>query len=141
MIKRSEPSIARTSAACVLYVAGGLTAFVWKVLRRGSDFEMSPALHWLIGAMPNLLPAAVLPALIFIRPQPVRFKEYISMVLVMLLVLIVYEFVQIWMPSRTFDLEDILASILGSGIGCLFCWLVFFQWLGKRRVATIDSGN
>ena len=128
----SIPSFRRTVAACCVYAVGGIAAFTWKVLRNGSGFATYPISDWLVGVMPNLLPAAVLPALIFIRPRTVRFKEYLGMVFAILLALIAYEVAQLWMPSRTFDVADIVASILGAGLGCLLCWLLFFGLLDNR---------
>ncbi len=91
--------------------------------------------------MPNLLPAAVLPALIFIRPRTTRFKEYLGVVFAILLGLIAYEFAQLWMPSRTFDVSDIFASILGAVLGCLLFWFIFFSWLAYRSNTGFDTPN
>ncbi len=138
---QSVPSFRRTVVAFSLYAGGGIAAFVWKVLRDRQEFDSYPVSPWLVGVMPNLLPAAVLPALIIIRPQSVRFKEYFSIVVAVLSALIAYEIAQLWMPSRTFDVADIIASILGAGLGCLFCWLIFFAWLGRRCNSGLDPLN
>ncbi len=130
---QSSPSSRRVVAAFSLYAAGGIAAFAWKILRNGPDFETYAISQWLVGAVPNLLPAAVLPALIFIRPRSVRFKDYLDVVFAILLGLIAYEFAQLWMPSRTFDVSDIVASILGAALGCLLCWFVFFICLESRN--------
>lgn len=138
---QSIPSLGRTVAAWSLYAAGGIAAFGWKVLRQQEAFETGSVPHWLVGTFPNLLPALVMPALIFIRPQIVRFTEYLMLAMAILFGLIVYEIVQLWMPSRTFDYADIVASVVGAGLGCLLCWLIFFCWLGNRSEIEVDPLN
>lgn len=140
-MNQSIPSVGRTVAAWSLYASGGIAAFGWKVLRDGDGLETSFMSHWLVGVMPNLLPALVMPALIFIRPQIVRFNEYLMLVFAILVGLIVYEIVQLWMPSRTFDSADIAASFVGAGLGCVLCWLIFFYWLGDRCETRLDPLN
>lgn len=130
-MNQSMPSVRRTVAACGICVAGGLAALAWKVLRDASAFESYSITRAFLGVVPNLLPTAVLPVLIFLRPRPVRFMECVKWSAMILVCLTIYEIAQFWIPSRTFDVADILASFLGAGIGCLVCWQVFFRWLGS----------
>jgi hypothetical protein len=124
----SLPTRSRKVAALTLYAVGGVAALVWKLLRDDREFTSGSVPFWIIGVMPNFLPAVVLPALIFIRPQVVEYRDYLQMVLIMLVALVVYEVTQIWMPSRTFDWADLGASVTGAGVSCLLGWIVFFQW-------------
>jgi Na+-transporting NADH:ubiquinone oxidoreductase subunit NqrE len=128
----SRPSNTRTTVALAFYLVAGLGAMVWKIHRlRLTGPSLFPA--WMIGVMPNFIPAAVLPMLLFISKRVVRPHEYLGMVLTILAVLCAYEIVQIWMPQRTFDWADLAASAAGSYLGWLIGWLVFFRWLGTCK--------
>lgn len=127
----STPGKARTAAAILLYLIAGLGAVVWKVLRSG----MTDSTHippWIAGVMPNLIPAAFMPLLVFATNKVVRFRDYLAMVATMLAVLCAYEFAQTRMPTRTFDWADVAASAVGSCFGCLIGWLVFFRCLASK---------
>lgn len=102
---------------------------VWKLVREDSEFTSGSVPFWILGVMPNFLPAIVLPTLVFFRPQVVSYRDYLQMVLTILIVLVVYEVAQIWMPGRTFDWSDLGASVAGAAVSCLLGWIVFFQWL------------
>jgi len=128
----SRPSKARTTVALAFYFVAGVGAMVWKILRiRLSGPSLFPA--WMIGVMPNFIPAAVLPMLLFISKRVVRPRDYLGMVLTILAVLCAYEIAQIWMPQRTFDWADLAASVAGSCLGWLIGSLVFFRWLGRYK--------
>ncbi|MGN8037495.1 VanZ family protein [Chitinophaga sp. 22321] len=49
--------------------------------------------------------------------------------------MILYEICQLWMPQRTFDLKDIVASVLGG----LFSYLVFRLVNSSKRIAGADQ--
>jgi len=126
---QSNPSRTRTVAALVFYVIAGVAAILWKAFRDDlSNMRFLPV--WIIGGMPNFIPAAFMPMLLFITRRTVRPREYFGVVLAILGALCAYEVAQIWMPKRTFDWADVAASAAGSCLACLLGWSVFFQWLG-----------
>lgn len=129
--KTSMPSRRRAIAAWSIYIAGGLLAVAWKIGRDNSHLDADLVSSTLIGVMPNFLPAAVLPALVFIRPCAVSLSEYLGVSLAILIALCAYEIAQIWIASRTFDLGDVVASVVGCCVGCLIGWCVFFEWFEK----------
>ncbi len=139
MTIQSTPSPGRVAAAWGLYVAGGVAAIGWKVLRDDARFGAGLISPWVIGVMPNFLPAAVLPALVFVKSRVVPIEEYLGMVMTIFTVLSVYEILQVWIPNRTFDWADIAASAAGACAACLIGWFVFFQWFGERIDHTADK--
>lgn len=131
----SLPSQLRTATTCILYVVGGCGAFLWQLLPESGGFDRGLVPSAIVGVMPNFLPTAVLPTLIFLRPRVVTHREYVAMVLTMFAALSGYEVLQLWMPLRTFDVTDLVATGAGSCVGYLIGRIVFFGWLENSRAS------
>jgi hypothetical protein len=134
--EQSAPSTGRTIAALSLLVAGGIAALIWIVLRNEPGFGGAFIPMRFVYVLPSLVPVAVLPALIFMRPKVIQLGDYLGVVLAILVAVIVFELTQIWMPSLSFDWADIVASILGAGLAGLLGWLFFF----RRQETGSESG-
>ena len=132
---QSLPSRARTAAAVALYLIAGVGGMAWKVFRAGIT-EAGWVPVGIVGVMPNLIPAAFLPMLLFATGRVVRWRDYVGVAVAILGALCAYEVAQIWMPRRTFDWADIAASGAGACVGCLLGWMVFFRWLGSSTRAS-----
>jgi len=86
------------------------------------------------GSAPNVV-AVVLLALIFAVVQgQARNATPVRLALTSTLSMVAYEIAQIWMPGRTFDWCDLVASLLG---GVIACALLTIAW---RLTALPDEG-
>lgn len=90
-------------------------------------------LNTLAGCFPNFIAAlligfAPIVAVLFRKPEKSRLIVYISSVLIFL-VLTVEEFKPMWGASTYFDVYDIIASGLGSGLA-----IVFFEIIQRRQI-------
>ena len=97
-----------------------ILAFVYTVavkFGRGSETVLAP--DRLAGVMPNLVCGAVIPLAIFFSKRKIRYRDYLFFVGCIVIALIGYEFTQLLGTKRTFDRNDITASIVGGGIAVL----------------------
>lgn len=102
----------------------------WKMTR--SDLlESGIVPDWVAGVMPSFLPAAFMPLILFATPRVVRLGDFMKTALAIGAGMGVYEIAQIWRPERTFDWQDLVATVAGTGLACLVGRLVFF--CGARR--------
>jgi VanZ like family len=87
---------------------------------------------FLADSLPNFLAVVVL----FLGYSVIRFpldeRKTISVIISSVIGLSLYEVCQIWMPQRTFDIKDVVASILGGA----FSYLIFYL-VGKVRPSAI----
>ena len=107
----SRSSLARQVAAAVVMASGAVYVATVKLTRDGS---VHLATDWLAGVLPNFVCGAVVPLAAFLSRKSLRFRDFLWMTLLTSIGLSVYEFAQLWMPRRTFDWDDILASIAGA---------------------------
>lgn len=128
-MRYSELSNLRAAVAIAFYLIAGTAATALK-LGRPHVADTSPLLLLFYGVAPNLVSAALLPFLVFIRKHRVCFRDYLAHTLTIFLALSAYEFSQLWMPKRTFDWNDITASAVGAIVAVPLGWLVFFLFLG-----------
>jgi len=110
-------------------MASGAVYLVAVKLTRGGSIHL--ASEWLAGVLPNLVCGAVIPLAAFLSRKSLRVRDFLWMTLFSSLGLCAYEFAQIWMPRRTFDWDDVLATIAGT-ILALMLGAIFF-------VATCDK--
>ncbi|HEY9261236.1 VanZ family protein [Chitinophaga sp.] len=79
-------------------------------------------LNIIAGSLPNFL-AVVIPFLGYALIKfPLDERKARSVITSFVIGLSLYEICQIWMPQRTFDLKDVIASILGG----FFSYLIFY---------------
>jgi hypothetical protein len=110
-------------------MAGGAGyAVAVKLTREG---EAVLASEWLAGVLPSLVCATVLPLFPFFSRRSVRVGDFLGVTLFTTVGLCVYEFAQIGMPRRTFDWDDIGATVVGGTLA-LMLGLGFFLFSGKR---------
>lgn len=124
----SRPSLARqvASGAIIAGSAGYVAAVKWT--REG---ETALAATWLAAVLPNLVCAAVVPLAPFLSRRLLGGREFLWMTLFTAIGLCLYEFAQVWMPRRTFDWLDVVATAAGA-IGALVLGAGFFLFTGQR---------
>jgi len=79
--------------------------------------------YFLAGSLPNFLAAVIMSFAYMIVKNPLQNNSIISGITALVSGLILYEFVQLMMPHMVFDVNDILASIMG---GLLSYILIYF---------------
>jgi hypothetical protein len=79
---------------------------------RGSSDALAPL--WLAGVLPNLFGAALVPLVLFLSSRAVTLKDFLMFVVIFAIALSGYEVAQIWMPRRSFDWYDLLATAIGA---------------------------
>ncbi len=66
------------------------------------------------GSLPNFLSVVIFSlAIVFLR-HPQGYRDVIRAIVSIVIGLMLYEVAQIWMPHRTFDWNDIAATLLGG---------------------------
>jgi VanZ like family len=108
---RSRPSLARQIAAGAIMAAGGGYVAAVKLTREGDSVLASA---WLAGVLPNLVCGAIVPLVAFLSRRALRVGDFLWMTLFTLVGLCLYEFAQLWMPRRTFDWDDVWATMAGA---------------------------
>ena len=116
--------------AILIAVLYGLVSFNKEVLRPA--FNNSSLLKILTGCFPNFIAAllislAPIVGVLFRKPEKSRLIVYISSLLIFL-VLTVEEFKPMWGASTYFDVYDIIASGLGSGLA-----IVIFEIIQRQK--------
>lgn len=76
---------------------------------------------FLADSLPNFLAVVVLFLGYSIIKFPLDERKTISTIVSVVVGLSLYELCQLWMPQRTFDIKDVVASVLGGA----FSWLIF----------------
>jgi glycopeptide antibiotics resistance protein len=74
----------------------------------------------LAGSLPNFLAVLVLGVGLIVIKPPREGKSVLRPIAAIVAGLTLYEIAQIWMPNRTFDWNDLFATILGGVV----CWLL-----------------
>ncbi|MEM7383464.1 MAG: hypothetical protein AAF514_00840, partial [Verrucomicrobiota bacterium] len=80
------------------------------------EYGFSPALLPLDveGTSPNFIVTLASPFLLLAKENIVSFLKFYQTALGGAVVMTVYEIVQRWLPGRTFDIWDIVASFMGA---------------------------
>jgi len=99
-----------------------------KLTREG---ETALATAWLVGVLPNLVCAAIIPLAPFLSRRSLRGRDFLWMTLFTAIGLCLYEFAQVWMPRRTFDWDDVGATAAGA-MAALVLGAGFFLLTGEK---------
>lgn len=132
----SYPSIRRRIAAGLLVVIALTLGLLLKLAR---DRGILPLLLPLDAAGTSssfIIPFAV-PFVLLARNRVVRWRDTMKTAGLAGLGMVGYEMLQPWIPGRTFDLYDIVAALLGVGVGLVAVWALFF----RRTAEKGDGGN
>lgn len=75
---------------------------------------------YIADSLPNFLAVVIFFLGYMVIRFPVDEQKIVSLIFAFVAGLTLYEVFQLWMPGRTFDLKDVIASVLGG----VFCYLV-----------------
>lgn len=107
-----------------IMVSGFILTIVVKLIRSLIDVGVP---IWIMDSMPNLICGAVVPFAVFIGNRTIRMHDFLAFCGFIVLGLIAYEIVQIWLPKRTFEVNDIGASAVGGLLSMSLGWIFFRQ--------------
>ncbi|QDU21200.1 VanZ family protein [Urbifossiella limnaea] len=110
-------------------MAGGAGYVAAVKLTREGEVVLSTA--WLAGVLPNLVCAAVVPLAPLLSRRLLSGRDFLWMTLFTAIGLCLYEFTQVWMPRRTFDWDDVVATAVGAMVA-LVLGAGFFLLTGRK---------
>jgi VanZ family protein len=113
-------------AACFIFLFAATGSLI-RLSRR--DFDLFPVLAPLDfhGTSTNVLVCAGMPFVAFCFKDVIGFSYYVKTAIGTAVGLSIYELVQIYLPSRTFDPHDIVASFLGAIFSILLASILFLM--------------
>jgi glycopeptide antibiotics resistance protein len=76
---------------------------------------------YIADSLPNFLAVVILFLGYMVIKFPVDDQKIISLIFAFAMGLTLYEVCQLWMPGRTFDVKDVIASVIGG----IFSYLIF----------------
>jgi len=99
------------------------------------DFDLFPVFAPLdfSGTAPNFFVCAGTPFIAFFSKDVVSITSYAKTTIGAAIGLSLYEVVQIYLPRRTFDPYDIVASFLGAIVSILLARILFFGGRGNEH--------
>lgn len=86
----------------------------------------------LADSLPNFLAVVILFLGYAVIKFPLDKRKSINVITSFVIGLSLYEVCQIWMPQRTFDIKDVIASVLGGA----FSYLIFYM-VSKVKPSTL----
>jgi VanZ family protein len=92
-------------------------------------------------SLPNFAATALSPLILIFLKRKYTFSRYVKFVIAMFLGMSLYEVVQIWMPSRTFDWTDIAASFLGAALAALAGLVLPFPFLAPSNIKQATAAD
>ena len=108
----------------------GVIAFFTIVLMiYGRSRATSYIPRFIEGSLPNFAATALAPVLLMFSTKKYTQKSYLRFIMIVFSAMCLYEFFQLWMPRRTFDWNDILASLFGAFVAMLAGRLIPFSFL------------
>jgi len=131
----SPPGSERRKRAALLLLLFAVTGSLIRLSRR--DFGLLPLLAPLDfhGTSTNFVVCAAMPFVAFYFKDVIGLSSYVKTALGTALGLSIYEVVQIYLPRRTFDPHDIVASFLGAIFSILLASILFL----KKSEKTIEQ--
>jgi len=90
--------------------------------------------HFLADSLPNFLGVVLLSLLFSIIEYKKATAIPLNPALKATLSMVLYEFAQFLIPGRTFDIQDIAASILGGILSYLFLLLIFKHCKSEKKI-------
>lgn len=130
---RTHPTATRRLAAGAIVFACASCALLDKIDR---DFHtgLTVVPHALSGSWPNLSVVLGGSLLLFATKSQMPFADYAKFALGSAAGMTAYEFAQVWIPIRTFDVWDILASFVGAVISILIARIMFYRFAPESAV-------
>ena len=110
-LPESKRYAVRQIAAGTMMAAGAGCTLAVKLTRQ-SDIFLAP--EWLAAVLPNFVCASMIPIAIFLSRRTIQFRDTLWMAAFSAMMLVAYEIAQLWMPRRTFDWNDIWATVAGA---------------------------
>ena len=122
----STPSSARRWRAALLFLFFAVAGSLIRLSR--PDFGLFPILAPLDfhGTSPNFFVCAGAPFIAFFSKDVIGLSYYVKSAMGTAVGLTIYEFLQLYLPRRTFDPYDIVASFVGALFSILLAYIVFF---------------
>ena len=112
----------RRFIAAAIMVGGFALTIVVKSVRGRIETNVP---MWVMDSLPNFICGAVVPFAILLGDRIIRLREFIYFCGLIALGLIAYEWIQIVMPNRTFELMDLAASAAGVLVPLAVGWPLF----------------
>ena len=125
--RKSVSSLGRKIAAVGLLTVFGVVALLIRLSR--ADFNLLPVLVPLDfhGTSTNFFVCLANPFVAFILNDEVDITYYLKLAFGVAVGLSLYEVIQIWIPARTFDLSDIIASFVGASVSVVIALVLFLR--------------
>jgi hypothetical protein len=122
----SFPSTRRRVAAGLIVAVALLLGLLIKLAR---DHGILPLLLPLDlgGTSPSFIIPFAVPFALLAQQREVRWIDALKNAGFAGLGMVAYEVLQLWLPGRTYDSCDIVAALLGSGVGAVAAGALFFR--------------
>jgi hypothetical protein len=136
----SYPTTRRRIVAATILIGGFVLTLIVKIVRGRIETGVP---MWVMDSLPNFMCGAVLPFAILTGTRTIRLLDFLLFCGMILLGLVVYEFVQIIMPKRTFELNDLVASVVGVITSVSIGWVFFgrnVQLVGRPHSLEPEGG-
>ncbi|MDC0325541.1 hypothetical protein OAM01_02170 [bacterium] len=126
-LRPSVPSLRRKVAAASLLGVFGVVASLIRLSR--ADFNLLPVLVPLDfhGTSTSFFVCLANPFVAFILNDEVDIAYYLKLAFGVAVGISLYEVIQIWIPARTFDLYDIIASFVGASVSVVIALVLFLR--------------
>lgn len=126
-IQPLKPSWQLKLYAIVSYIIIGIVASIIRLSR--ADFNVFPFLVFFdfYGSSPNFFVCFAGPLFTLLYNKEIHFIDYVKISATVPLGLTLYEFVQLILPGRTFDVYDIVASFVGGVCSILLAMFFVFK--------------
>jgi len=119
-----------------------VTAFTAYLMLEGRPVYNAYLPSLVSASVPNFAVTSLCPALLILAKKKYHYVEYLRFIGSTFMAMVLYEIVQIWMPRRTYDWNDIFASFLGAIVASVAGLVVPFPFLNPYKTVqkiSIDS--
>ena len=137
-LRPSVPGRGRTKRAALILLFFAAAGSLIRLSRR--DFGLLPILAPLDfdGASPNFMVCAGTPFIAFFLKDVIGLTYYMKTSIGTAVGLSIYELVQFYLPRRSFDPYDIVASFLGASFSIMLASILFL--MPRKSEKTIEQG-